>query len=185
MTSADSLAKISCARLADDPLARNAEMIDRGLVDQHVAPGAHVLDHDRGRHVLDDLVEEQPVAVAVLLETDALRHVLDDADQIERLAVGVADGVAFRGDDAFVVGLVKLGCASCDRAFVRLDRLDVEPVDHPRCWRSATARASVLPIASLREKPQNCLRGAVGMHKPPLRPRPSRRLQSARCRESG
>ena len=55
-------------RLADDGIARQAELSLGHPVDQHVAAIAHVLHGDLRRDVVDDLTQECIVAVAFLFE---------------------------------------------------------------------------------------------------------------------
>ena len=90
--------------LADDLFARDAEVLHRRLVGENIEPGARVPDDHRGRHVVDDLVQELAVAIPFLLDSFTLRDILDDADEKAGRAVGIADGVTFRGHDAPVAG---------------------------------------------------------------------------------
>ena len=77
------------SRLADDQVARIAELDLGHAVDQQVAAVAHVLHGDLGRDVIDDLAQEGVVAVALLFEPAAVGDVLhrgDPAAVCQRLA---------------------------------------------------------------------------------------------------
>ncbi len=67
-------------RLADDQVARNAELGFRHAVDQQVAAVVHVLHGDLRRDVIDDLAQEGVVAVALLLEIAPLGDVFHGGD---------------------------------------------------------------------------------------------------------
>ena len=66
--------------LADDGLARNAELLLGHAIDQQIAPVADSLDRDLRRNVIDDLAQESVVAVALLLEIAPLGDILDGCD---------------------------------------------------------------------------------------------------------
>ena len=66
--------------LADDQVARNAELGLGHAVDQQVAAVVHVLHGDLRRDVIDDLAQEGVVAVALLLEAAAFGDVLHRGD---------------------------------------------------------------------------------------------------------
>ena len=53
--------------LANDLVARSAKILLAGLIDQNVSPIADVFHDNRRRHVVDDLIQEFSVAVALLL----------------------------------------------------------------------------------------------------------------------
>ncbi|MEH2619087.1 hypothetical protein V1285_004033 [Bradyrhizobium sp. AZCC 1620] len=60
------------SRLADDQVARNAELGFRHAVDQQIAAVVHVLHGNLGGDVIDDLAQEGVIAVALLLEIASL-----------------------------------------------------------------------------------------------------------------
>jgi hypothetical protein len=67
-------------RLADDEIAREAELRLRHAVDQEIAAILRVLDRDLRRDVVDDLAQKGKIAVAFLLEVAPLGDVLDGGD---------------------------------------------------------------------------------------------------------
>ena len=71
-------------RLADNIVARRAELLLGDGIDQHVAPVMGVLHRDLRRDVIDDLAQESVVAVAFLLELSLLGDVLDGCDPAAR-----------------------------------------------------------------------------------------------------
>ncbi len=98
-------------RLADDEVARHAEMGLSHAVGKQIAAIMHVLHGDLRGDVIDDLAQEGIVAVALLLELAALRDVFDRGDPAamrQRLADG-QKGMSVRTQHRAVIDL-----AACD-----------------------------------------------------------------------
>ncbi len=152
--------------LADDALTGNTEVVDGRLVDQDIAPGVDVLDHDGDRNVLDDLVEEHPVAVALLLEPHPLGNVFDDADQIARLAVGVADRMTPGGDKAAARRRDTV-MPVLDDAVAGRQRLFIQSVDDFGVRRREQLAHGLADRLLPRKSPE-FLGDAIGMHEAPL-----------------
>jgi hypothetical protein len=67
--------------LSEDLFARTAKMLGGCQIDQDISLGACIPDRNRGRHAVDDLLQELTVAISFPLQTLSLGHVLDDAHQ--------------------------------------------------------------------------------------------------------
>src|SRR3981189_3179252 len=63
--------------LPDDLLARNADIVHAGLVDQYIAPVMDAFHDDRRGSGIDDLVQELTISIALLREPSLLRNVLE------------------------------------------------------------------------------------------------------------
>ena len=74
------LRKDIVGRLADDEVARNAELGFRHAIDQQVATLTHVLHGNLRRDVIDDLAQESVIPVALLFEVAAFGDVLHRGD---------------------------------------------------------------------------------------------------------
>ena len=104
-------------RLSDHLVARDAQKVLAGAVDQDIPAVATGLpDDDRRRNVLDDRIKKRARAAQLFLSPPSLRDVVDDAQQITRLAVVTMDNGALGADELdavlgvmnrpFVIGLL-------------------------------------------------------------------------------
>ena len=87
------LGKYLESRLADDVVARHAELRLGHAVDQEIAAIMRILHGDLRGDVVDDLAQEGVIAVAFLFEVPPFGDVFDAWRPIRRAASGLLDGL--------------------------------------------------------------------------------------------
>ena len=105
-------------------------MLHAGVIDQDITAAVHILHGDRGRGVVDNLLQKLPIAVALLLQALPFGHIFHDADQEPRFAVGVANGVTLRCHQALVPGKDQARVRLAHHRLAGSQRFDIGVVDH-------------------------------------------------------
>ncbi len=105
-------------------------MLHAGVIDQDITAAVHILHGDRGRDVVDNLLQEFPIAIALVLQPLPFGHIFHDADQEPRLAVCVANGVTLRCHQALVPGKDQARVRLAHHRLAGPQGFDIGVVDH-------------------------------------------------------